>query len=198
MQREELRVQRKELALTRTVFAQQTFEATFFRMLEMLRDIESTVRVGEAVGDRAWTWYNRNITEGAFGSIKTHDPEAIRQQIAQYYENEFYPKHEPSLGPYFRALYNLLEIIDRQKQLGESEKAMYANIVRSQLSGHALIVLAVNGCSDTVAKGMRRYIVKYRLMKHLPASNFRTLISNIYPNETFEGRPAIDKDPQRG
>lgn len=198
MQREDLRLQQRELTQTRIVFAQQTFEATFFRMLEMLREIGNSATFGETTGAKAWQSHAFYVEADSIEAVTSQDPDIIRRDIARYYENNFYPDREPWLGPYFRALYNLLKIVDEQEQLEEIKKTMYANIVRSQLSGAVLSILAVNGCSINLAKEMRKYIIKYRLLKHLRSGNFKQLISKIYPKETFEDRPVPIKFLKRG
>src|SRR5262245_9629364 len=122
------------------------------------------------------------------GDYPARSTDENRNRLAAVYENEIYRRNEASLGPYFRTLYHAIKLIDTQAQLDTQQKRVYANILRSQLSEHAVIALAVNCCSSTLAKGMVPFVVKYHLLKHLPDDQRTALLRDFYPKETFQGR----------
>lgn len=113
----------------------------------------------------------------------------LRTAIGDSYVNQIYEAGgEAILGPYFRSLYHLFKLIDRQPDLSNEVKREYANVARAHLNADDLILLAVNGCSEPGA-GFRTYIEQFGLLKHYPKrKRGRQLFEGtIYQASAFEG-----------
>lgn len=159
LQRKALDDQREEMAEQRKVFAQQTFEATFFQMLAQCREELRKLDVSNAVG-AIWGHVFDDYQRGNVVYKLECD------LIGRLYEERVYARQSDVLGPYFRTLYHLFKLIDRQTTLDDQRRREYANIARAHLSGNIVFVLAVNGCSE-FGKGFRPLIEKYGLLKHI-------------------------------
>lgn len=79
--------------------------------------------------------------------------------------------HNYVLGHYFRHLYQILKMIDRQPDtvLTPFEKSEYASALRAQLSTSELALLKLNCSDETVDQGQfRNLLITYRMLEHLP------------------------------
>jgi hypothetical protein len=99
-----------------------------------------------------------------------------------------YKLNEPSLGPYFRTLYHVFKLIDRQAFLSEQEKIDYANIARAQLSRFELALLFYDVLTPYGTE-FKPLIEKYGILKHLealdlPNTNHKTN-SSLYSPTAF-------------
>lgn len=173
LQRKELRLQREEVAHTRIEIAgqreqmelqnkqmqKQMFEQTFFQMLrvfnEYIQDINGPPRTGsdprrgrEQIGYMVSTipLYSHSTEEVAVTYLKT------------------YKDHRDALGGYFRLLYNIIKYVHSSKQ---SDKKLYTNIVRAQLTEFELYLLAFN-ISTKVGSKFKANVEQYDLLKHCP------------------------------
>lgn len=193
MQRAELHHQRKEFALQRdemrnsqAIVARQNFESTFFRMLELLRELQARISIVGKHGDEALKIMRNNIVQNALEMRITTN---IRSEIGHHMEHFIFGHSRDTLGPYFRTLYHTLKLIDETPSLDTSERARFSNIVRSQLSSSMVVIIAANGCNDTLSSSMQPLISKYRILKHIDADEgFLEIIRNCYPRTTFLGR----------
>lgn len=78
-------------------------------------------------------------------------------------------KHNYVLGHYFRNLYQILKLIDRDEALDASGKQKYASMLRAQLSSDELATLMVNCTGMMVDQGeFRLLLVRYRMLEHAP------------------------------
>lgn len=185
-QREEFSLQRDEMRKGQEVVARQNFESTFFRMLELLRELQDRIRVGGTKGEDAI----RRMADDIIRNV-THmaDDGNYRSQIGQYVEVFVYPESRDNLGPYFRTLYHLYKLIDETDSLDEEDRIRFSNIVRSQLNSSMIVVVSANGCSDKLATSMSPLIIKYRILKHIDAPvEYMKAIRACYPKEVFLGR----------
>jgi hypothetical protein len=75
------------------------------------------------------------------------------------------------LGHYFRCLYQTVEFIDKAC-LCKKVKYEYIKTLKAQLSEYEQVILFYHACSDLGAEwfggGKKSFIVKYRLIQHLP------------------------------
>ncbi len=183
MQKYELKQQREELEITRDVLKQQqlemeeqneslrrqTFENTFFGMLQMHSEIVAAVKApgNQATGREAF---------GSLISILKNDSQTQSQQgsttvkregiSVQSYET-WYHNHESEVGHYFRTLYNMMRYINEN---GGDQRATYARLVRAQLSSNELQLLLYNGLCKYGKDKFKPLIEKYALLKHLRQS----------------------------
>lgn len=78
-------------------------------------------------------------------------------------------QHNYVLGHYFRNLYQILKLIDRDEALDIDGRQKYASMLRAQLSSDELAVLMVNCAGSMVDQGeFRLLLVRYRMLEHVP------------------------------
>jgi hypothetical protein len=179
LQRDELRLQREELVLTRNelkgqkeqlqlqneTLKKQQFEATFFQMLRVFREQadncdEAARRASFAGGFEGMA--NRIGTRCA-ERRRTAPSESVTEAISSAYDS-VYGNMENCLGPYFRILFSIIELVD---QSAIEDKKRYSNIVRALLSQSELVVLCFDGLSRYGREKLKPLIEKYALLKHL-------------------------------
>ena len=165
LQRRELKAQREELQDTRAVFAKQTFEATFFQILQHLSEIVEKSDL-ESV--------SRKIYHEAMKS-----PE-------KFSLSEF-SAGEAQAGRYLRFLYNALKLIQRSELEGK-EKIVYGNLIRAQMNDWEVKLVALAGISITSSKEFKELLIDFRMLKHLKDDKLLPLISSLYPAEIFQDR----------
>lgn len=168
LQRKALEEQREEMERQRGVFAQQTFEATFFRVLAQCQEMHDRLTVEEHGyrGDRATRWL-AELAGSALAWASTEGPDdELAARVGKRYTDAVYPRYGQYLGPYYRTLYQLFKLIDQQAGMKLADRRRYANLARAHLSGIDVFLLAINGCSEMGA-GSRRFIEQFRLLKHI-------------------------------
>lgn len=201
MQREELSLQRKELSMTRSELVGQrremvdqnlnlklqSFEHTFFKMLELLESCRNEISYssGKYQGRDAirkiyisfredslkgWVQDERgNTVYDVLNESKLKDGVLIK-----YYG--IYEVYGDDLGQYYRTLYNILKFIETSEFV--SNKQLYSNLVRAQLSRYELALLFYNCLSIYGEEKMLPLIKKYNLFKHIEKNDI--LKENIY------------------
>ncbi|OEH86240.1 hypothetical protein BHU72_11940 [Desulfuribacillus stibiiarsenatis] len=163
MQREELELQRNELASTREVFKEQhntqeyqRFENTFFHMVELYREIVYNMNVIGRVGRDCFEGFRIEYTSIYYGKKnppgniapseldKTYDlpKEYVYLELAY---KEFYDKRQPHISHYFRVLYRTIKIVDDADFLTHEDKNNYIGILKDQLSSDELVLLFYEG-----------------------------------------------------
>ena len=183
LQKQELELQRQELKETRgeirgqkeqlraqdQTLQKQNFESSFFQLLSFHNEIVNSLRARELgaqeVGGRMCfavflytikTIYNRH--ENTSGQMKDN--------INSSYEI-FLSRYQPSIGHYFRHLYNTIKFVDQHKFIKEFEdKKPYTNLIRAQLSSNELGLLFYNCLSDRGAK-FKCLVEKYALLEDM-------------------------------
>ena len=181
MQKYELKQQREELEITRDVLKQQqlemkeqneslrrqTFENTFFGMLQMHSEIVAAVRVpggGQATGREAFGSFISILKNGSQAQSRQGVTTVRHEGISVESYEAWYRSHESEVGHYFRTLYNMLRYINES---GGDQSATYARLVRAQLSSNELQLLLYNGLSKYGVRKSKPLIEKYALLKHL-------------------------------
>ena len=95
-----------------------------------------------------------------FISVGTENTEVVLQRYVALQK-----KHNEILGHYFRNLYQILKLVDREGPTIDR----YTGILRAQLSSTELALLAINCLDDIVDNGkFRELLIKYRMLEHLP------------------------------
>lgn len=192
LQRLSQELQRKELEDTRGVIAQQTFEATFFQMLRLVKDLYDDIRVPAlGLSGSAAVAHLSSLAKDATGmgnaSGRAERAESERQAIGIHYTSMVYKDNEAFLGPYFRTLYHLIRLVDRQQHLTDADKRVYSNLARAHLSAPLLVILAANCCADVGAE-FRPYLNHYGLLKHYPLDYLVSALSGgIFEPSAFRG-----------
>ena len=170
--REELKATKEELEKSRIAqeeqsdsfkmqnisIKQQTFENTFFKLLEhhnvLLEELNKEIKY-DGLG-RAFIGGN-DLVE----SLKKHNKKTIKI--------------------YFMTLYQILKFVDQQNEKFNGEDffdgKLYTNIIRATLDDGALSLLAINGVID----GFEKYkilIEKYEFLEHLNIYSIPLILNN--------------------
>ena len=153
------------------LFARQTFEPLFFKLIELLRARSREMYLQGAVVTSSIHAFDQGLSElraraaQQFRTVITPDtPSGWVDRLKDMYTT-FYHRNESQLGPYFRTLYRIFKLINASK-VTEAERVEYANIVRGLLSRDELLLLMLNCCSDYGQK-MKVFVNLFGLLKHV-------------------------------
>ncbi|MCF7498888.1 putative phage abortive infection protein [Pseudoalteromonas sp. L1] len=194
-----LRVSNEELKLTRdelanssealkeqaNLLAVQSFETTFFNMLELhnklLKNIdydinESYHEISSIIGINGFTDYGRRDLnqKGTNALNRILNSISSVQQRNQQYESliisvfdAFYTYKNKDFGSYFRNLYQILKLIENSFSNKHLQKK-YSNILRAQLSNQELSLLLLNCLCSYVDNGQfKKLVIHFELLEHL-------------------------------
>lgn len=171
-----LRLQKKELVLTRNELERsadalenqlaslknQSFENTFFRLLEFQNSIVNSIdlRYGTEIikgRDCFNLFYDRLKNE----YDQLGGPNKVDRLNEAY--QAFWGKYQSELGHYYRFLYNFIRFLDQQS----ADDRLYIKLLRSQLSDQELLLLFYN-CLSPQGEKFKGYVEKYALLDNLP------------------------------
>ncbi|MFG6432721.1 putative phage abortive infection protein [Roseateles sp. LYH14W] len=192
---------REDAARAAAAQARQAFEPLFFQLVELLRsqsdqiqlrvDTEATSTMHfpaalEVVRTRAEETWKRAV-----------DKKLQEQGLAKLSEtySAFYSRNESRLGPYLRTLYHTLKLIDRS-ELPDDEKVDYANILRGLLSRDELLLVILN-CSSGWGVGLKQYIEKYGVLKHITRADDRPTLDEDLARLTFASTATMAYEDRR-
>jgi uncharacterized membrane protein len=185
---EQLKKSAKALEYQNNVLKKQSFESTFFQLLRLYNEIVDELKVSssshgptsivtkinhenraalEYLGIVLKEKYIENVRRGDYHGVS--EVEAIDEE----YE-KFYAKYGQYLGHYFRTMYNILKFIDLT-DIPESEKQVYSNFLRAQLSKHELALLLYNCISRYGRKKMLPLVRKFNVIKHIEEDSISSL-----------------------
>lgn len=146
LQQKELRLARDEFSRTASALEKENFEATFFRLCDLIRstvnsiDINDTTRLADdtASGSDAFRSALRTMNNpyGTHKETKNYTMERF-EAVREKYGHEF--------GSYFRLTYNTLLWLKRSKN---EDIEFYAKILRSQFTDYELVYLGYEGLTD--------------------------------------------------
>ncbi|WP_099609569.1 putative phage abortive infection protein [Vibrio coralliilyticus] len=193
IQSRELRLTKNEHQKSAESLALQTFENTFFNMMDLHNKSinELSVDINELGKDLSEAYEPETIVEKVTQGnlVGMHLPSKVVEKhytgrkvfsevvtlLSKLNDNpestlENYKiinkEHNYLFGHYFRNLYQILKHIDNSKV---SEKDKYTAYLRAQLSSFELALLFLNCLDDIVDDGRFRQLVKkYNLLEHLP------------------------------
>ena len=190
----------------------QRFESRFFELLKLIREVRSEIvfRHSEAYIDARRSFLiaslsaQRNTGFNNKSPLRGHDgiraavvefrywiaPGRLpnsRSPIVKIYEDRIHKNNETSFGPYFRLVYTILKRISVDTLLTPDEKALYGNLLRSQLTSEELTLLAVNGMAP-FSNDMQNLIKEFRLLKYLPDSSVKRRFVRFYGASAFAPR----------
>lgn len=138
-------------------------ELTYFRMLELRRDILSDVQIGPAAGVSAF----RNL-ESVYSQL------AHSAQFYGQYQSH-YQNFDHVLGHYFRFTYHIVRYLDESFDF---ERAyFYVRILRAQLSSGEQFMIALNAIYGEGKDKMLPLINKYSLLHTMPEEDKARLIA---------------------
>ena len=191
-----LQVSNKELELTRNelknsataleeqakLLAVQSFETTFFNMLELHNNILKSI---EHNPNKSWRLFHKEfnpVTRVYTENLDSSGSRAIyslTKQLGSLISNDrtgnnalqvfdiIFAYENQSFGSFFRNLYQVLKLIQSNTNDYETHKK-YSNILRAQLSNQELSLLFFNCLSSEVDGGQFKDLVIYfKLLEHL-------------------------------
>lgn len=173
--RAEMKSQGEQFELQTKSFTRQTFENTFFQLLNLQNQIIQLIEVSHygkgisstkiATGRSA---FKPLFEEKFFESVYLYEleipeedyPTTINEAFMLYLE-----AYGDKLNNYFANIYQILKFIDSSEV---DNKKDYSNILRAQLSSYELALLFLNCLSDIGIEKFKPLVEKYSLFEHLP------------------------------
>ncbi len=178
LQRVTLQEQRDEFIESTRILQFQKFDSTFFNLLNQHNEIVNAITVTSATApprtvtgrecfatlyNYVWGYITR--VGASQGGVPNRDLDLER--TLDHYQ-DWWEREEPRAGHYFRNLYNLIKLIDRNDNMMYEEKKTYTNIVRAQLSSYELLLLFYNCLSSYGSEKFKPLVEKYHLLKTVP------------------------------
>lgn len=160
--------QREEVSKSSAALAKQNFEATFFRMLEVLESIRKDITLRKSANS------NPEFLQGR-PAIRSQVDRLLRHQLShleacdvptkymQIYETEL----ADSFGQYFRTVYRTLKYVDSSQI---EDKKFYTGILRAQMSNSELFMLFYNCTSSLGSVKAKPLIEKYEMFDNFPST----------------------------
>ncbi|CAD2224832.1 conserved hypothetical protein [Pseudoalteromonas sp. 3J6] len=184
--RNELANSSKALEEQASLLAVQSFETTFFNMLELhiknLNRIKlSTSEINQTICDKFELGLTLNKTEYFEGvtaiklliQIIDNPPvDSLKNKNAQIAQSlstfsHIYPKNGHLISTYFIHLYQILKLIDNT-QFSYQYKKNYSNILRSQFTNQELSLLILNCLCPIMDNGkLRKLVIEFEVLEHL-------------------------------
>lgn len=142
-QREELDLTRQEFIKQNETFRLQRFENTFFQLLRLNDDlldghtitgnqesVETRVYLHD-IAERVTKMVSERLERFSGNSASSREARiALLAQAIDPYKKEI----ETSLLHYFNNLFSIVQLVDASPLIGQSDKSLYINILRTQMS----------------------------------------------------------------
>ncbi|WP_181170877.1 putative phage abortive infection protein [Mesorhizobium sp. B2-1-3] len=167
----DLAAQKTEATLTEQLKSQkrQSFESTFFQMLNLHNTIVSSMDIrrfqredgstpSDIKGRDCFELFSKELREHY--DLRINIPEIDRIQAAY---QEFWSEWQQDLGHYFRYLYNVIRFI-HESNVGHLR---YMKLLRAQLSDYELLILFYN-CLTPKGHNFKQFVENYSLFDNLP------------------------------
>ncbi len=206
LQQLSLAEQQKSLSVQAEDSHRQRFEATFFELLKLLRELRSElllmhspefVNAAPTAARKAKRSIARSGTDALTGfvvellaairSAVDDSSLATREDLASAFEATMTTRIERTFAPYFRLVYTILNRIRLDVVLKNEEKASYARLLRSQLTNTELFALAYNALSPRSAD-LESLLTEYRMLKYMPDKPGRRRFERIFDPKAFQPR----------
>lgn len=193
LQREDILLQRQELTETRNEIKFQNFESTFFQMLRLHNNIVDSIDIRKLGKDKSIVATGRDCFVIFFRDLKkSYDDEVARflevtelEMVVVSYDM-FWDSKKQDLGHYFRYLYRLFKYVD-ESFVKKDQKALYASIVRAQLSDYETALLFYNCLSSHGSEKFKPLVEKYWLLDNLPLELLFNMDHASFYNESAFG-----------
>jgi hypothetical protein len=188
LQRAQLAAQEKQLKDQLETMKKQSFEDSFFQLLNLQRELQAQVKVVTLVrndnglgvnpktvhgkdcfqfirNDMKDNYDNRTMSPRFMAEQLGNEPQPLppeKERAIMAYTTIFSAKQQ-QLAHYFRNLYHIFKFVAESDM---PDKRRYASLVRAQLSAYELAVLFYN-CVSPYGKGFEKYVEQFGLMEHL-------------------------------
>lgn len=173
IQQTELRESRIELkrsadALTDQVknINKQSFESTFFKMLDTHSGIVDSIDLSDPNGNvtrgrDCFTIFYRRL-ERTYRQRISVNSDDIRTLESAY--KEFWADHQQELGHYFRFLYNVIRFIKES----DYKCGIYIRLIRAQLSDQELLLIFYNCIASEHGNRFKPLVEEFALLDNMP------------------------------
>ncbi len=181
--------QRKQILLFEHSNHKQSIENAFFQLLKYHEEIVKNLDVtaispaGPPVNlyqgrnafknmyDILKLKFNENLMNSDINNDLTEPPNVEKKKKMLNLINmtyiDFDKTCQPYLGYYFRNLYYIITLIDRDIILTDTEKNFYIKMLRAHLSTYELLLLFYSSLSERGNKNAMPLIERYHLLKHV-------------------------------
>ncbi|MEM8694993.1 MAG: putative phage abortive infection protein [Pseudomonadota bacterium] len=197
-----LRIQQRELHMDR-------FDALFFRLIDLLHGVRDGLRYRFSVdfmespiqldrgaktdlmvtGKIAILFVVREMRAWIKSGGGTKDKALPKDEVTKIFDDRVYSRFESDFGPYFRLVETILDKIDGDPVLSESEKHSYAALFRSQIESHALFVIGLR-CFMQDAESLKALMEKYEMFGDLYGELRPRILSAAFPGLAADTAPA--------
>lgn len=132
------------------LFKIQSFESTFFQLLQLHLKIADNLRYDRDdvnyLGRACFAEFYVELKEYYFEAFldsqtsnRTIDLEMEKSLIDKAFEKFYHTENRERLGHYFRNFYHLIQFVHTAEEIADKQK--YANLIRAQLSPHEEMLL---------------------------------------------------------
>ncbi len=192
-QREDIKLQKRELDESQDLIRRQTFEGTLFQMLSQREKIIDGIAIGSFVGRAAIHNYTEQLAGEVYDALKNYkgpdgnersltgneifEIEELSHQreiLASLYDKKYTARYGDGgtsgsklFSHYLRYNYNIIRFIHDSVEISDLERRGYIRIFRAQLSDDELVLLFYNGVS------------KYGWAKFMPLADRYHLFDNL-------------------
>ncbi|MFM5589266.1 putative phage abortive infection protein [Aeromonas rivipollensis] len=172
----EMKEQGEQFKLQTEAMQKQVFENTLFNMLSFFNSLSFKIngsarpffRLSGSLMEHAAIYVSQS-TEGG--------KDACEREIKIIYQ-KFMGEEYPTLGHYFRYLYQILKFVEHAS-LKDEDKIFYAGILRAQLSSHELLLVFVNCIGYQKSDKFKRLIEKYSMLEHIYDADLNSLLQQL-------------------
>lgn len=200
VQKKQIRDTESENRYLRDAEYKRDFENTFFQLLKIFMDIRKDIVTQDSRRFiDLWKLLREQVVFGFSKLVEKHEGDltedkkalpvtehlflqrlAVRKECEAFFEDRNF-----LLGHYFRALYYILRQINLSK-LETSDRHLYADILRAQLSSYELLVIFFNGISPQGRK-LRNLMNQFGTLKHLDLEDiFHPELEVFYRESAYE------------
>ncbi len=169
---------------THKLFATQSFENTFFELLQLHLKIADSLRYDQDdkvhIGRSCFTAFYIELKEHyevAFAEAKpshfSSKEEALefeKNLIDKAFQNFYQDENRERLGHYFRNLFNLIKFVDNHWM---GDKQRYMNLIRAQFSAHEEMIIFYDA-------QFYSHCYKIALGNHVKNQRFKNLIKEYH------------------
>lgn len=206
LQQDALAEQQKAISFQVSDAHRQRFEASFFELLKLLRELrgELSFKHSKAYVATATTATRRlslGRTRAGTDALAAFILEqrfilrsqvkdtalATREDLAKSYDAAMTTQTERTFAPYFRLIYTILNKVRKDGVLSAVEKSDYTRLLRSQITNIELIAIAYNSLSPRSAD-LESLLTEFRMFKYMPESPARKRFERIFEPQIFLSR----------
>lgn len=167
--RDEMKRSADALELQEKAVRKQSFENTYFGMLNLHNSIVNSIDLSNPVsnvvthGRDCFRVFYTNLTKEYRDNINKASGKYSESDVLKLSYDNFWKKYQLELGHYIRYLFNIIRFVDQSDQA----EPYHMKLVRSQLSDQELLLLFYN-CTQAGGRKFKFLAEKHALFDNLP------------------------------